>query len=499
MEILRVAIITLGLFLSIALFPLSALNMARGIRGTNLESVQTSIREFSQDQNPPAAGRDFKIKLDVNLVTVDVLVRNSRGNVVDGLRAEDFLVYDNGIQQRLSHFSKDQLPIAIALIIDNSISTASFSQRLQGAALSALKNLKMEDAVVIYFTSNCPARIGVLTQNRNQIADAIGKLPISASDGHYDAIYNACHYLIDQAADRRRAIIMVTDSIIFPQENDSLRVPYINEDDAIRAALDGSVSIHSIKITNPFSPRAAQARVDRLSEGTGGAVLKSNTPEKLSESLNAAIMNLRQTYTLGFMPSNSSAVEGYHRLEIKLKSGRCPDCRVQARNRYFAGSDANPSSVPSVHVEKEKQADDCEKAFVSRKIMEILASKSATAELPFQLQTAVSTEVGGRCLLKFDIHIDAKDVKFYGLWSGKWNHHAGRLAIAAYYVDPDGKAVEEAHWQIIALRVDKAGYMRLVREGISYTTNMPIKDYPLLKIVVYDLATRKAGIKLIKH
>jgi len=242
MDTLRVAIFTLGLILSIAFLPLSA----RRIGGVSPERVQVE---------PAAAGQDFKIKLDVNFVSVDVLVRNSRGNVVDGLQKDDFLVYDNGVQQRISHFSKDQLPIAIALIIDNSISTASFSQRLQGAALSALKILKMEDAVVLYATSSCPARIGVLTQNRNQVADMIGKIPISASDGHYDAIYSACHYLLEQAPDHRRAIIMVTDAIIFPLENNSLRVPYINEDDAIQAALEGSVSIHSIKITNPTASK----------------------------------------------------------------------------------------------------------------------------------------------------------------------------------------------------------------------------------------------------
>jgi hypothetical protein len=67
---------------------------------------------------------------------------------------------------------------------------------------------------------------------------------------------------------------------------------------------------------------------------------------------------------------------------------------VQARNRYFARSDVNFASVPTIQTEKEQQADDCEKAFLSRKIMEILASKSATTELPFQLQTDTSTGKG---------------------------------------------------------------------------------------------------------
>ena len=81
-----------------------------------------------------------------------------------------------------------------------------------------------------------------------------------ALNWHYDAIYNACHYLLDKARDRRRSIIMISNGIIFPLENSSLRVPYVNEDDAIRAALEASVSIHSIRITNPFLSRAEIAQ-----------------------------------------------------------------------------------------------------------------------------------------------------------------------------------------------------------------------------------------------
>ena len=238
--------------------------------------------------------------------------------------------------------------------------------------------------------------------------------------------------------------------------------------------------------------------MDRLSEETGGTVLKAGTPETLSESLNATIMNLRQAYTLGFVLSDSSKSEGYHRLEVKLKPGRCPGCRVQARNQYFLGSQMDATPRPGVRVENETQPYDCEKAFVSRQIMDILSSKSVAKELPFQMNTSASIEIGGQQLVRFDIHIDANAVKFYRLWSGKWSHHAGRLAIAAYYVEPDGQVVEEAHWKIIDLRLDKTEYSRLIREGISYTSQLPVKDNQLLKIVVFDLATRKAGVKAVK-
>ena len=83
-----------------------------------------------------------KIKVDVALVTTEVTVL---GAAALDLRAEDFVVYDNGVAQQVTHFSRDKLPLAVALLMDRSSSIKPYLSVLQRAAVSALGQLRAEE------------------------------------------------------------------------------------------------------------------------------------------------------------------------------------------------------------------------------------------------------------------------------------------------------------------------------------------------------------------
>ena len=70
-----------------------------------------------------------KIHVDVNLVLVEATVKNKAGQVMDGLVMKDFEVREDGVPQTVSHFSRDQLPLAVALVVDLSSSIEPFSVR----------------------------------------------------------------------------------------------------------------------------------------------------------------------------------------------------------------------------------------------------------------------------------------------------------------------------------------------------------------------------------
>jgi hypothetical protein len=164
--------------------------------------MRFSIAEEAQKKNPapkssPAREQEiipepFKFKVAVDLVTTDVTVI---GKPASELQAEDFAVLDNGTAQQVSYFSQDQIPLAIALVIDTSLSVQQYLPILQIAGGSALRYLDIDDQVALYSFSMKPKRESDLTQDRVQVAKEIGKLECKYGTDIYWALNDAARYL----------------------------------------------------------------------------------------------------------------------------------------------------------------------------------------------------------------------------------------------------------------------------------------------------------------
>ena len=133
------------------------------------------------NQSPPTNLQDkdaesFKIKVGVDLVTTAVTVI---GTLASPLRAEDFIIYDNGVAQEVTNFSRDPRPLAVAILVDGSLSTAPYLPVLQIAAASALRRLKPEDQVMLYSFNSSILRLSDLTEDRVLIAEKIGKIKVA--------------------------------------------------------------------------------------------------------------------------------------------------------------------------------------------------------------------------------------------------------------------------------------------------------------------------------
>src|SRR5262249_52710214 len=90
------------------------------------------------------------LKVEVNLVQVDAVVRDRSGKPMDNLRREDFRVLEDGVEREIQFFSRDKLPLAVALVIDRSGSVAPLMNQVQTAAYQALQLLKPGDQVCLF-------------------------------------------------------------------------------------------------------------------------------------------------------------------------------------------------------------------------------------------------------------------------------------------------------------------------------------------------------------
>src|SRR4029077_15926580 len=111
------------------------------------------------------------IRVDVNLVMVDATVKTKEGQILSGLKKENFEVREDGAVQKIVFFGRDELPLNVALVLDLSDSIGPFLGPLRDAATTALAALKPEDQVAL-FTFSTEAELRVpLTKDKSKIAE----------------------------------------------------------------------------------------------------------------------------------------------------------------------------------------------------------------------------------------------------------------------------------------------------------------------------------------
>ena len=321
---------------------------ANGTASLAPQGTRSSSPGSSRPQD--AAADRFHFKADVNLVLMEATVRGPQGVIVSNLGREDFRVYENGVEQQISYFSREELPLAVALVLDSSGSMGPVLRQMHKVAYESLSALRPDDQVALFdFAARADLRVG-LTRNRQRIANAIATIRPAGGTVIPDALYEAALYLSQAAPGRRPAIILISD-------NASNLKGYANEDRVIRQALESEAAIYSIQVEpgeHPHSmyvilPEFRDVSVPRIIHETGGELIAAHKLESIGSALSTAISRLKWRYNIGYYSNNRRRDGAFREVEIRV-SASPPDPQskfsVYARRGYYAGAEGAPLSDP---------------------------------------------------------------------------------------------------------------------------------------------------------
>ncbi|MBI2835348.1 MAG: VWA domain-containing protein [Acidobacteria bacterium] len=157
-------------------------------------------------------GEGFRFRTGVELINVTATVTDSTGRFVPGLRKEDFVVYEDGALQQITHFSNDRVPVSLGIALDTSSSMAGDKF---AAARSALDRflydlLGRDDEMFLYRFSNDPILVQDWTANRDLMSRAMGRITPSGATAMYDTVAEAVP-MAQQGRNRKKAIVVISD------------------------------------------------------------------------------------------------------------------------------------------------------------------------------------------------------------------------------------------------------------------------------------------------
>lgn len=279
------------------------------------------------------------IRVNVNLVLVDATVKNKAGQIMGDLKQQDFELREDGAAQKIEIFSRDELPLDVALVLDLSDSIGPFLVPLRQAANVALSALKPEDQVAL-FTFSTEAQMRVpFTHDKSQVAQMIGGFQVGGATNINDAIFVPAQSLLNAPQKDRRVIILISDDVGTSAGGENTR-------DIITEAIASDAVVYNLKIPgyNPPETHMAAAMtpglvdIRKVVEQTGGEIFNVPDVAHLDEVFRALIQRIKTRYTLGYYTNATAALGKPHKIDVRLapsfgKKGR--DYTLLSRSAFY--------------------------------------------------------------------------------------------------------------------------------------------------------------------
>jgi len=304
--------------------------------------------------SPTPKSSEEVVKVDVDLVKIDALVmQKNTARIVGGLKKEDFLIYEDGTRQEITHFSQDELPLSVILMIDRGGCLNAYGDDVHRAAREAIDRLKPVDEIAVMGYASFTVLLQPFTRNRMVIENTLNNIPQQGPIGEHclnNLFTDAADYMAKASnPEGRRVVIVLTGaSRRFhcpdgPSDKSAVQAIYESGSvvcgifpKVIGQGLENAQFIAATRLTKLVGPDYID--IQDVANETGGEVM-SDKPEKLGTTFQTLIDHLRSRYNLAFVSTNKRR-DGTTR---KLKLDLAPSIQktqgklvVKARRSYVA-------------------------------------------------------------------------------------------------------------------------------------------------------------------
>jgi Ca-activated chloride channel family protein len=267
------------------------------------------------------------VRVDAELVVLNVTVTDREGNYVRRLARSDFKVFEDGREQQITLFSLEETPFAAAILLDTSSSMEHRVSLARAAAIRFLGGLRAEDVAAVYHFNTKVERLQDFSPGRDlpPMAYALGPKGWTSLN---DAVVQAAEDLA-RRPEKRRAIVVISDGA----DTRSGASP----DKALNAALAANAVIYTVNMMDKNAPASERVKSEGALKSfagkSGGRYVPTPGGRALSEAFEDIVEELSNQYTIGYRPSNRARDGRWRAIELKLSRA---DAAARTRSGYKA-------------------------------------------------------------------------------------------------------------------------------------------------------------------
>lgn len=290
-----------------------------------------------------------QFRADTRLVVLHASVTDHRGKLLTNLNRDAFKVYENGQPQQVKIFRREDVPVSLGLIIDDSGSMMTKRSRVEAASLAMVRESNPQDEVFIV-NFNDDAYLDVpFTNDIHKMEQGLARIDSRGGTAMRDAISMSLDYMRAKAKKDKKVLMVITDG------NDN--ASNMSLEKLVARSNQNDTLVYAIGLfTEEEKHEAAKARraLKELTTATGGLVFY---PKEVTEVQAMAIEiahDIRSQYTIAYSPSIQQLDGSYRQIKVTVDAPGKPV--VRTRSGYYATPDvehAKPASVAAVDAERQ--------------------------------------------------------------------------------------------------------------------------------------------------
>src|ERR1700739_4034120 len=274
-----------------------------------------------------------KISLNVNLVVLHTSVLDDRGKFVEGLTQENFRVYEDKVEQKLSIFKREDIPVSMGLGIDNSGSMREKRPRVNEAALTLVQSSNPQDEVfVVNFNDDFYLDLDKdFTNSIPELKEALERIDARGSTALYDAIIGSLDHL-KKGSKEKKVLLIVTDG----EDNTSRNTL----EKTVREIQKTDTVVYTIGLLGQESKKSAKTArraLTTIAQASGGVAYFPENVEDVHAICEQVAHDIRHQYTLAYYPSNGARDGTFRTVRVDVIPPRGRGKLVaRTRNGYYA-------------------------------------------------------------------------------------------------------------------------------------------------------------------
>jgi Ca-activated chloride channel homolog len=284
----------------------------------------------NQTPNPEA------IKINTELVSLDVTVIDQNNNPVYSLNKEDFTVYEDKTPQLITSVSREEIPLSFGLVIDTSGSMRSKLYAVVDAARYLIKEMRPNDECFISQFKTEAQLVKGFTSDKRELETALDELFISGSTAMLDAIIATSDYAKKKSQQRRKALVVISDGL---ENNSAAKERMVKEamrENEVQIYLVGFVDKGKFSLFARSPEARAKSLIGRLAEDSGGRSFFPQAPEQMVEIASQISQDLRTQYVVNYYPSNEKRDGTYRTVNVTVNPKDHRKLIARTREGYYA-------------------------------------------------------------------------------------------------------------------------------------------------------------------
>jgi Ca-activated chloride channel homolog len=283
---------------------------------------------------------DPVFRADTNFVVLHTTVADRNGRLVTDLPQKAFKIYENNVEQQLKMFRREDIPVSLGLVIDNSGSMKDKRQKVEAATLQLVKASNPQDQAFIVNFNDEAYLDCAFTNSIPKLEEGIARIDSRGGTAMRDAISMSIDYMKENGKLDKKIVFVVTDG------DDNMSS--ITLEQLVQKAQQSEVLIYAIGLLNEEDRRLAkraERAINTITEASGGAAYY---PKELAEVGALALRvahEVRNQFTLAYTPANAALDGSYRQIRVTVEGPNRPTART--RTGYYATPEPRPRQVAS--------------------------------------------------------------------------------------------------------------------------------------------------------